>query len=290
MMNMWNPWHGCKKISPGCEHCYMYYLDKKYDKDGSVITKSKTNFNYPIKKNRDKTYKVKPGQHISVCMTSDFFLEEADVWRDEAWDIIRQRPDVHFSLLTKRAERIEQCLPVDWGEGYDNVSVGVTTENQEMADKRLPILLSLPAKMRTINCSPLIGPLDLSPYLDKTKIQLVLGGGENYDGCRVCRHCWIESLKQQCKEADIQFCFHETGTKFEYKDMVYTIPTKREQTEIARLLELHYEPNKKAFPLQLKDLEGKKIELPEKHFRKRCETCNSKFFCDGCDDCGKCEQ
>ena len=79
----------------------MYYLDLQRNKDGSEIYKVKTNFNMPIKKNRSGEYIVKSGSTIRVCMTSDFFLEEADKWRDEAWDMIRTRNDVTFWLHEK---------------------------------------------------------------------------------------------------------------------------------------------------------------------------------------------
>ena len=81
-MNIWNPWHGCNKYSEGCDHCYMYYLDAQRDQDGSSIYKTKTNFNLPLKKTRQGIYKIPYGTMLHVCMTSDFFLEEADVWRD----------------------------------------------------------------------------------------------------------------------------------------------------------------------------------------------------------------
>ena len=81
-MNSWNPWHGCNKYSEGCDHCYMYYLDAQRDQDGSLIYKTKTNFNLPLKKTRQGIYKIPSGTMLHVCMTSDFFLEEADVWRD----------------------------------------------------------------------------------------------------------------------------------------------------------------------------------------------------------------
>ena len=103
MHDIWNPWHGCRKYSEGCENCYMFYQDKEREKDGSVIYKVKTNFNLPLKKDRQGNFKIKSGEHIRLCMTSDFFLEEADKWREEVWDMIRIRSDVHFWILTKRA-------------------------------------------------------------------------------------------------------------------------------------------------------------------------------------------
>lgn len=137
MHDIWNPWHGCRKCSEGCENCYMYYLDSLRDKNGADIYRTRTGFSYPLQKYRDGKYKIQSGELIRVCMTSDFFLEEADCWREEAWDMIRRRRDVRFFLLTKRPQRVRECLPDDWGEGWDNVMLNVTCENQKRADERI---------------------------------------------------------------------------------------------------------------------------------------------------------
>ena len=100
MHDIWNPWHGCVKCSEGCQNCYMYFLDRVRDKSGSDIYKTKSGFDYPLQKDRYGNYKVQSGELIRICMTSDFFLEEADKWREEVWDIIKQRSDVKFYLLT----------------------------------------------------------------------------------------------------------------------------------------------------------------------------------------------
>ena len=214
--DIWNPWHGCVKKSEGCKNCYMYFLDKKWDRNGSIISRTKTEFNYPLKKNRDGSYKIKPGERIRVCMTSDFFLEEADEWRTETWNIMRFRSDVIFWLLTKRPERILECLPYDWDKGWNNIWLGVTAENQKRVDERIPLLLSVPAKHYHICCAPLIGPVNIKQYLETGLIEQVAAGGENYDGCRPCDYTWAKSLYDQCKNADTTFCFYETGTKFIY--------------------------------------------------------------------------
>ena len=127
----WNPWHGCHKYSEDCENCFMFYLDEERGLDGNQISKNKTDWNLPLKKDRQGNYKIKSGEFVRVCMASDFFLEEADEWRDEAWNIMKQRPDVTFSLLTKRANRIKDCLPLDWGDGWDNITIAVSIENQK---------------------------------------------------------------------------------------------------------------------------------------------------------------
>lgn len=100
-----------------------------------------------MQKNRDGSYKVRSGELIRVCMTSDFFLEEA-------WEIMHRRPDVKFFLLTKRPQRVEACLPKGWGNGWENIILNVTCENQWRAEERIPILLDLPFKYKWIMCEP----------------------------------------------------------------------------------------------------------------------------------------
>ena len=165
MRDIWNPWHGCVKCSEGCENCYMYYLDRMRDKNGAEIYQT-SNSRYPLSKDRKGRFKIQSGETISVCMTSDFFLEDADPWRDEAWDVMRMRRDVVFYLLTKRPQRVADCLPADWGDGWENVFFNVTCENQRRADERMPILLELPFKHKGVSCTPLIGPVRLTKYLD----------------------------------------------------------------------------------------------------------------------------
>ncbi len=152
MHDIWNPWHGCVKCSEGCQHCYMYFLDRVRERNGADIYRTKSVFRYPIQKQRDGGYKIKSGELIRVCMSSDFFLEEADNWREEAWEITHRRPDVKFFLLTKRPQRVEKCLPKDWGDGWDNIMFNVTCENQHRADERIPILKELPFKHKGIMC------------------------------------------------------------------------------------------------------------------------------------------
>ena len=90
-------------------------MDKRYGRDTNKVVRNKSTFSLPVRKDRAGNYKLSSGSFVRVCMASDFFLEEADIWRIEAWDMIRRRPDVTFSLLTKRADRIKDCLPSDWG-------------------------------------------------------------------------------------------------------------------------------------------------------------------------------
>lgn len=270
MNDIWNPWHGCRKYSEGCEHCYMYYLDLQRDKDGSEIYKVKTNFNMPIKKNRNGEYIVKSGSTIRVCMTSDFFLEEADKWRDEAWDMIRTRNDVTFWLQTKRAERVLENLPDDWGNGWENVIMVFTAENQIRADERLPILLSLPFKHKGIMCAPMIGEMTLDKYLKSGEFETVLVDGENYDGNRPLYYNWVKKLYEECIKYNIKFDFCGTGNIFIKDGKTYNI-LKAYQRPMALKSELQN-------PLIHKNVK----------IQPKCKNCKMKNSCNGCKWCGKC--
>ena len=227
MHDIWNPWHGCKKCSEGCQNCYMYFLDEQRGKNGADIYKTKSGFRYPLSKDRRGRYKIESGEQLRVCMTSDFFLEEADLWRDEAWRIIRQRPDVVFFLLTKRPERVADCLPYDWGDGWENVFFNVSCENQRRADERIPILLTLPFKHKGVMCAPFIGAVSLKEYLKSGQLEQVICDGENYSGARPCHYEWVKTLSDECRAYDVTFAFVGTGRRFVKDGRMYRYREQR---------------------------------------------------------------
>lgn len=289
MHDIWNPWHGCVKCSEGCEHCYMYYLDQVRGQDGSAIYRTRTGFDYPLQRDRRGNYKVKSGETLRVCMTSDFFLAEADPWREDAWDIIRQRPDICFFLLTKRPERVLPCLPQDWGNGWENVFFNVTCENQRRADERIPLLLQLPFRHKGIMCAPFIGPVRIGQYLTDGQIERVVCGGENYDGCRPCRFEWVLGLRQDCVEHNTPFCFIETGTLFIKDGKQYRMPSKRLQSRMAYRSGVNF-PGKPT-AVRLTDSWGLPLPEQERHrpwFGPACQECARQPICNGCSRCGKC--
>lgn len=239
---IWNPWHGCHKYSEGCQNCYAFFLDKRYGRDTNVISLNKSNLNLPVKKDKSGNYKLPSGAFVRVCMTSDFFLEEADEWRAEAWKYIRMRPDVTFSLLTKRAERIAGQLPADWGNGWDNVQFAVSVENQRRADERIPHLINVPSKHKWISVKPFIGEVDLAKYLATGEIETVLAGGENYLGARPLKYDWVKRLYEQCKAAGVRLIFGQTGNVFVKDGIEYKIRNRTEQMIQALKSGLHYPP------------------------------------------------
>lgn len=292
MHDIWNPWHGCKKKSEGCMHCYMFYSDKIHsNKIPSDKVYKTNNFNYPLQRNRDGSFKVKAGEQIRVCMTSDFFVEEADEWRNEAWDIIRQRKDVIFFILTKRPERVLSNLPSDWDDGYENVFFNVTCENQKRALERIPILLELPFKHKGIMCAPFIGRIEIDEFLDTGVIEQVIVGGENYDGARPCNFDWVRLLHSACVKRNITFSFIETGSSFIKDGKMYNIPDKDVQSIMAYKSGMNYKGKKIDFVLYDEFLNRlTEDNLYEPNFLTKCLSCGSRIICNGCSNCGKCSK
>ena len=218
-MSIWNPWRGCHRHSEGCRYCYIYKGDWKRGIDTEKIEKTK-NYYAPIEKKKNGEYKMKPGT-VYVCFQGDFLIEEADDWRGECWEMIRMRSDCRFIFLTKRIERFELCKPSDWGEGYDNVTVGVSCENQQAVDERLPILSAQQIKKRNIILQPLIEAVNIEPYLSKT--DLVIVGGEYGIGARPLYYEWVLDVREQCIKANVDFEFRQCATHFIKDGKEYTL-------------------------------------------------------------------
>ena len=223
MTHSWNPWHGCHRISEGCEHCYLFGMDNQYGYNSERIKLNKSQLSLPIRKVRaSKGYKIKSGSIINTAMMSDFFIEDADIWREGAWDIIHQRKDCLFYILTKRVENIKDRLPANWLDGWNNVIIGCTVENQLRADERLgEFVLNIPCKHKHIIAEPLLEEIDIRRYICGGDIEQVTAGGEScpcgrshISEARECNFEWIQSLADQCKEYDVNFLFHQTGTNF----------------------------------------------------------------------------
>ncbi len=231
-MPMWNPWHGCHKISPGCRHCYVYREDAAFGTTVPASEVRKTaSFGLPLRRDRKKNWKYPAGTEFALCFTSDFLIEEADQWRDEIWKIIRERRDCRFFFFTKRIGRLPELLPGDWGEGYDNVAVGCSVENQEMADLRLPVFLSLPVKHRIIVVAPMIGPVSLRPFLDDRVVSEVSVGGESGKYGRPLDFEWVIDIHRQCLAAGVPFCFHQTGSHLIKDGRMYDIPREYQHSQ-----------------------------------------------------------
>lgn len=226
----WNPWRGCTKVSPGCKNCYMFTEQRRYGKDPTTVVRTKT-WGEPLKWQKAA---VESGRKemVFTCSWSDWFHEAADAWRNEAWDVIRRTPSLIYQILTKRPENTVGRLPIDWPRGgYPNVWLGVSVEDQQLADERIQILLKTPAAVRFLSCEPLLGPVDLrgklgywtnpdgtgswfSPVPGKVwrrLIDWVIVGGESGHGARPCDLEWIRSIVQQCQTAHVPVFVKQLG-------------------------------------------------------------------------------
>lgn len=221
---IWNPWHGCHKYSEGCANCYVYRRDESIGKDASLITKNAT-FDLPLKRGRGGAYKIVAGTTVYLCMTSDFFIEEADQWRPEIWQIIKTRSDLKFFIITKRIARFWDCIPDDWGEGYPNVCLCCTIENQQQCDIRFPLFNQIPVAKKFIASEPLLSDIDMSPYLNKSIRQVVVGG-ESGPHARVCDFNWVLHIRSQCLAKRVPFYFKQTGARLLKNNRLYHIPRK----------------------------------------------------------------
>lgn len=238
----WDPWTGCYFASEGCENCFYYGLNSKRFGQ-NTITKTK-DFAKPVTSNTKGALKIPPGKIVITSFSSDFFLPEADQWRREAWAMIKQRSDLDFLILTKRIDRFLVSLPDDWADGYDNVNLGCTVENQELADYRLPLFLSYPIKRRFISCSPLLESIDLTPYL--AGVDHVTVAGEAGREARVCDHEWVLSIREQCKQAGITFWFKSTGARYKHKGVIQKVNPYK-QASLAKELDLSFLDGKRFF-------------------------------------------
>ena len=167
---------------------------------------------------------VKEGRRIKLftCSLSDFFHQDADKWRTEAWEIIRKCPDVDFLVLTKRADRIAECLPADWSNGYQNVWLGVSVGVMETA-WRVDELRKIPAVVHFISAEPMLESL---ADLDLTGIQWLIAGGESGENYRRMQKAWAEELRRKCEAANVTFFFkqsaaYESGARPDLLGQIY---------------------------------------------------------------------
>ncbi len=276
-MPIWNPWHGCRKISPGCLNCYVYRRDESIGKDASIVTKT-GDYTLPLKKNRQGGYKLQASDGVVyTCMTSDFFLDIADEWRGDCWDMIRLRSDLHFHIITKRIDRFAECVPDDWGDGWDNVTISSTCEDQERADFRLPILLALPIKHRQIISEPMLSEIDIEKYLAGGLIEQVTCGGESGENARPCDFGWVKELRRQCVRSGVEFYFKQTGAKFIKDGRLYRIE-RRLQMPQAKKSGYSYIPNTGCADMikyTLPDREALFASLARSKFRSRFRLSDS---------------
>lgn len=248
-----NPWWGCTKVSPGCAHCYAEGQANRFGVEwGKGATRklaSEKVWADPIKWNK-AAEKTSVRARVFSASMADLFDDEAPAGAlDRLWALTRITPWLDWLFLTKRPENIRARLPADWGYGYENVRLGVTCENQDMADKRIQILLSIPARSRFLSLEPLLGPVNLQAARTLAcpnkriggcelhtqsghritqdsesggiwvecacsrlgDIDWVIVGGESGAKARPMNPKWARSIRDLCREAGVAFHFKQWG-------------------------------------------------------------------------------
>lgn len=226
-----NPWIGCTKVSPACDHCYAEGWAKRTGQAGLWAGErrrtSVANWKQPYKWN-NQTPLDGPRPRVFCASLADVFDNQVpQEWRRDLFAMIRETPNLDWLLLTKRPQNIVKMLPGDWGDGYPNVWLGTTVENQAEADRRIPHLLNAAARIRFLSCEPLLGPVNLTS-IDPTGGQRAIGasgwsaiwkdnslgrpwldwiivGGESGGGARAIDEDWIERIRDDCERSDIAF-------------------------------------------------------------------------------------
>jgi len=235
----WNPMTGCTKVSPGCDHCYAETLANRFAgsavagfPDGFAVTLRQNKVGLPLRWRRPR--------RIFVTSMGDLFHDQvSDEFIVECFAVMATAHWHTFQLLTKRHARMRSLLGDDEfrqmvcsevatlaHEGVDivtgpnpwehwplpNVWVGVSVETQQWADIRIPVLLDTPAAVRWLSCEPLLGKVDLDRWIcRRDRPDWVVAGGESGASARPVHHEWVQSLRDQCVDANVPFFFKQWG-------------------------------------------------------------------------------
>jgi len=240
-----NPVVGCTRVSGACDFCYAADWAKRTGQadlwEGARRRTTAANWRNPRKWDREAdAFFAEHGcrRRVFCASLSDVFDNQWDEqWRADLWELIRETPRLDWLLLTKRPQNIAKMLPPDWGGGYMNVWLGTTVENQEEANRRIPQLLKVPARMRFLSCEPLLGPVDLEypealfpngpqmccdgrecgcqgKPIDPPliwRINWVIGGGESGPHARPSHPDWFRALRDQCAAAGVAYLHKQNG-------------------------------------------------------------------------------
>ncbi len=233
-----NPWYGCQKVGPGCDHCYAEGWAKRSGlvQWGPGVERrrsSAANWRNPIKWNAEAE-RLGIRYRVFCASLADVFDNAVPAeWRRDLFDLIELTPRLDWLLVTKRIGNVfrlvSEARAHDWLAGQRNVWLGITVCNQEEADRDIPKLLAVPARVRFLSMEPLLGPVDLSLWLDLYQYEdgdcwhlrnlsrplhspdWVVCGGESGPHARPMHPEWARSLCDQCAAADVPFLFKQWG-------------------------------------------------------------------------------
>jgi protein gp37 len=217
-----NPWWGCCKVSPGCDHCYAETQASYYYARQRVWGNPKTtprrlfgdaHWREPLAWDRAAS-KTGIRRRVFCASFADVFEHhpQLDPERSKLWALIEQTEHLDWLLLTKRPQNIGRMLPSEWVQRpRRNVWLGTSAETQVWADLRIPRLLEVPAVVHFVSAEPLLAELDLSAYLGADRVNWVIAGGESGRGWRALELDWVRGLRDDCLERQAAFHFKQIG-------------------------------------------------------------------------------
>jgi protein gp37 len=220
-----NPWEGCMKVGPGCDHCYAEARNTRFGGGtapnwGPGAPRRRTspqNWKMPLKWNAAAQASGIRARVFCASLADVFDNEVPPQWRIDLFDLIEATPHLDWLLLTKRIGNARNMLPIRWVDQAPrpNVWIGASIVNQEEADRDIIKLLELPAAVRFLSMEPLLAPVDIRQALGfaraKGYLDWVIVGGESGPGARPMHPDWARSLRNQCAVASVPFHFKQWG-------------------------------------------------------------------------------
>lgn len=238
-----NPWIGCTKVSPGCDHCYAEALDRRHRWGGAEhwgpgVPRRRTadsTWAQPRRWNAHAKASGKPWRVFCASLADVFDNEVPDEWRSDLWKLIAVTPALTWMLLTKRIGNVERMFPVGLPPHvWERIWLGITVVNQEEANRDIPKLLEIPARVRWLSIEPQIERIDLCEtfgmWWNQTMscfegvsdmpinnrhgqggIDWVITGGESGPGSRPYDVAWARALVRQCRAARVPVFVKQLG-------------------------------------------------------------------------------
>jgi protein gp37 len=180
---------------------------------GKRIRTSEANWQKPLSWAR-KAQENGKSARVFCASLADVFDNKVDrAWRSDLFELIRKTPELDWLLPTKRPENCRRMLPSDWEDGYANVWLGTTAEDQHHYDGRWPILRAIPARVHFISYEPALGPLQIESASHGAYPDWIICGGESGSGARYMEPQWARNLRDQCEELDVAFFMKQMTAK-----------------------------------------------------------------------------
>jgi protein gp37 len=214
-----NPWIGCQKVSPGCDHCYAESLAKRYGwvewgPHGERKRTSEANWRKPRQWAKAARGTGKRPRVFCASLADVFDNQVPDIWRSDLFTLIEDTPELDWLLLTKRPENISNMIWPKWDPYMPkNIWLGTTAENAEQYKRRVPLLWRVQPGVRFVSYEPALGPITLDGISDEHLPDWLVCGGESGPGHRDMPEAWVDSIRYECGVRGVAFFMKQMAGK-----------------------------------------------------------------------------